>query len=408
MVREIAKERNILIGLVGLLAVFVFLLSWYTAAMSDPAWIFGTNYLSDLGVSANETACLFFNGGCIIGGALLALFGVLIIISNKELAGQLAGPLALLAGVSMALVGVFPEDAGDIHVILALMAFGIGFLCLIAISVKDWKNGLRTLALITPVAAILAITFCLLVIGTDSGPYTFEPLFGGTSFVGTPGVETVVAVLLFSLLALQGMKFMYRGGTARTSPDGSGVSDRHKLAFGFAALLAMASFLVFWLFASLADPSWIFGTDQVYLLGLSSVAEAQMCFSIACIAGGFFTLVYGIGSSMMRSRPYRGHAGFFITLAGGSLMLMGIALIQTGGMWEHAEYVLLILGSLGLACVIASDWSSKRMVTAALYLVLLIVVAAGILAYGSSLSSFCVLALFSALGIEGVRLLIAA
>ena len=405
------KERNILIGLLAILSVFVFFLGWYTAALFDPDWVFGANYLSDLGVSDVEESRLFFNEGCLIGGILLFFFGAVVLASDKGLSGSAGGLAAAVAGIFMAMVGLFPSDQGDIHLYSALAAFGIGFLALAAFAAKDWKNGLRTLSALTIVAFVMTVLAYLMIMGLEIFDlYTIEPLITSEVFIDVPGIETLAALVLFTLMLIQGMKFLYRGASARKTPDGKGISDRHRVAYGFAAMLAMVSFLLFWLFSMLSDTSWVFGTDRAYILGLSPIEQASWTFALACIVGGFFTLLYGIGSGMMTgANPCRGYAGFFITVVGAVMVLMGIAYIAAGEMLEDAEWYVIIVGALGILCMTVSDWINKRMMTASLYLVLLFSIAAAMLLFEyTSLVSYSILIFFLILGIEGARLMVGA
>ena len=139
---KFVKDMNILIGMAGLLAAIVFALCWYTAALSDPAWVFGTNYLSDLGVSDYENAKMFFNGGCLITGLLFVLVGVGLITSRKDDKISLAGgAIAVVSGICVSLIGIVTSDAGNSHAYIAYEAFGLGFVCLILLAVRDFIDG---------------------------------------------------------------------------------------------------------------------------------------------------------------------------------------------------------------------------------------------------------------------------
>ncbi|MDR0778657.1 MAG: DUF998 domain-containing protein [Methanomassiliicoccaceae archaeon] len=394
---ELVKERNILIGLTASLAVVAFGLSWYIAALSDPAWTFGANYLSDLGVSDNEMSRLFFNGGCILAGILLAVTGTAVLTSMKGRLYKAAGLCTMIAGIAMAFVGVFTEDAGSLHFYIACVAFGMGFLALIFVAVKDRMNGLRALSALTVLGVFLVLVSYLWLVQFEDN---------STFLLGAPGVETVMALVLFALFLLQGMKFLYHGGL-ETEVKGKGMCDRHMVAFGFIALFAAVSFLLFMGFAILSDLGWVFGTDPVYMLGLSDVSDTQMFFVIACVVGGLFTLLYGIGAGMMHNGQARSVSGFFIVLMGVSLYLLGLAFLLAPGLInEYVEYCIVTMGVLAILCIAISDWMFKRMTTAAYYFLVALFSALLMLFIGYEMASAVAIALFfTIVGIEGVKLM---
>ncbi|MCL2143421.1 MAG: DUF998 domain-containing protein [Methanomassiliicoccaceae archaeon] len=388
---EPVKERNILIGTLAVIAVIVFAICWFAAAMSDPEWIFGTNYLSDLGVSGYEWAHKYFNGGCLIAGVLFALCGTAIVVSRKRKLDIAAGVFAVLSGICISLIGVVTEDAGDPHYYLALTAFGSGFICLTLISIRDWTDGLRILAPLTPAGMIIIAASAFILLRTAE-----------TDAVA-PGVETVLVIIMISLFMLQGMKFIYHGASERYR----GIADRHKTAFGFTALLGAAAFLLLWLLASVTDGSWTFGSDPAYVLGLSPDDVSNAYFSFACVTGGLLTVIYGIGAGLMHNGALRSVGGSFAVLAGIVLTAIGIMLLLRNDMSACIEQIAVTLGAASLLLVTASDWIRKRMVTASFYLAMIIVCVLSALAAGyDAASAFFVLALFAVLGTEGVRLLI--
>jgi len=71
------------------------------------------------------------------------------------------------------------------------------------------------------------------------------------------------------------------------------------------------------------------------------------------------------------------------------------------------ETAALIFGTVALICVIASDWKKEKMLTAAFYLFILVIVLIHMLINGFETEiSILVLVLFALLGTEGVRLIV--
>jgi hypothetical membrane protein len=366
--------------------------------MSDPAWVFGTHFLSDLGVSDMWSAHMFFNLGCLFAGILFIWFGLGLALSKGESVEKLAGLIAVVSGLAMAMIGIITEGE-SLHAPIAYAAFGLGFLALILLAVKDWKDGLKLLASFTFIGLILgALTYAVL----EAELLVLD--IEWCMFVGFPGVETMAALILLTLFALQGMKYLYQGALERRSPDGRGIADRHKLGYGFALLLGATAFLAFWLFSILSAPEWEFGGDLIYELGMME-GDAGIYFAFACLAGGAFLVLHGAGAGMMRRGYTRNIAALFMTLMGIVLVLEGVTLLASGEMFLLVEYLSIGLGAMALACITASDWQQKRMVTAAFYLVVLVCGAVALLIIGYEVASaLSILAFFVVLEIEGIRL----
>ena len=381
------KEENILIGTAGLFAVIIFALCWFTAALSDPTWVFGTNYLSDLGVSDYEHAHELFNGGCLAAGILFALLGVGLIAVKRDSLELAAGVIAIISGISISLIGIVTSNDGNMHAYIAYTAFGTGFMCLMLLTRRDWIDGLTLLSWIM-VSGFVAVILSALFLRS------------------LPGIETVATSVLLALFFLQGMKFLYRGLVEERSPEKERISDKHKMSFGFAAVLASVLFLILMAFAILSDESWVFGIDPVYLLGSSAVIDTQHFISVGCITGGLFMIMYGIGAGFIQSTRIRSVGGTFAVLAGITFSLIGVSFLAAYSAPACAEYFAVAFGAATMICVIASDWMSDRMITAAFYLIVFMSLATSVFLVGYDyMSAICIVAFFTFLGIEGARLI---
>ena len=109
--KSVSQKAGIACGL----AAAVSFVALYTIAMSlDPSYLFGKNYLSDLGVSDGAWA---FNSGVVIAGTLFvpfALFGLRPALGKGALS-IICVVLMAIAGLFLISIGIFTEDAGDIH-----------------------------------------------------------------------------------------------------------------------------------------------------------------------------------------------------------------------------------------------------------------------------------------------------
>ena len=130
-----AKYRKL--GAISGLIAGVSFVVLYTVAMSlDSEYVFGKNYLSDLGVREGAWA---FNSGLIIAGMLFLIFDVLSIkpiLGKRSLDGAALAMLVIGAGF-LILIGIFTEDAGDLHGIVSygfflsmMVALGLVTVCM--------------------------------------------------------------------------------------------------------------------------------------------------------------------------------------------------------------------------------------------------------------------------------------
>ena len=134
------KGSQSLVAAAGIMGAFAFCILWMIAVFADPSWTFEESYISDLGVSESETAKVAFTFGCILCGALLALFGVGKTWNGKS-ASAASGVFVAVAGIFLALVGVFNEDTGDIHKFMAYLFFICILLGIVIGAIGDYKKG---------------------------------------------------------------------------------------------------------------------------------------------------------------------------------------------------------------------------------------------------------------------------
>jgi len=173
---EVSKVT--LFRLCGLFGAIAFL-SLYLIAMSlDSGYVFGENYLSDLGVSDGAWA---FNSGLLVAGVLFiafALFGLGPEL-GKGIVGRLSTGLMTLSALLLMSIGIFTEDAGDIHGVLSYAFFLETLVTVEVVDLALFKT--RVLGLFGP-----AVSTGCLVYGLGLLP------FGGTPLVETLAVFDIV------------------------------------------------------------------------------------------------------------------------------------------------------------------------------------------------------------------------
>jgi len=155
-----SKDRSIAFAWAGMIGVAAFIIAWMCAEAVDTAWQFGINTLSEFGVSDTD-ASLYFNYGCMITGILVAVFGVGRAVYAKNVGHSLGGVLLVFGGASLALVGVYTMDDGDLHKFVAVCAALFIFLSMIAIAAGNWSANRKILAGIGIVFVFLLIAMCM-------------------------------------------------------------------------------------------------------------------------------------------------------------------------------------------------------------------------------------------------------
>lgn len=181
------KTSGTVLGGIGLIAVLAFTLAWLFASQIDTSWVFGTDMLSDLGVSDTD-AKYFFNYGCVIAGLLILVFGAYGATLDESVGHQIASILLIFAGAMLAGLGLFPQDS-DYHTPIAYALVVFAACSAVSMTASDWKVG----HLVPGGIAVVLIAIAL-------WAAVFEPVDGM--------VEAVAVICGLAWLAVQGCKFI--------------------------------------------------------------------------------------------------------------------------------------------------------------------------------------------------------
>lgn len=95
------KDHSIAFGWVGISSVAVFFAGILACVAVDPAWSW----------TVSSDADKYYTFGCILGGILVALYGVGKIQYGKTIGYCFAGVMIVLAGICIALQGVFTDES---------------------------------------------------------------------------------------------------------------------------------------------------------------------------------------------------------------------------------------------------------------------------------------------------------
>lgn len=172
----------------GVFAVIWFLAMYATAMAFDTVYVFGENYLSDLGVREGAWA---FNFGVIGAGILFILFDVAAVAPalGKGRIQTVAVSLLVLAAAFLVCVGIFTEDAGDLH---GVVSYGFFLTMLVALGVLTWSLS-RSKAL---GRSGTYVTLAVLILGIGLLPMGGDPLSETIAVLGIVGWGAFLSGLL--------------------------------------------------------------------------------------------------------------------------------------------------------------------------------------------------------------------
>jgi len=149
-------------GLILFLAGTQMIICLMLAEATYPGYSISENAISDLGVGPTAPYWLF-NGSVFIFGLMAIYAGYLI---DMEYDKRLNAILLVIAGIGAMGVGVFHEDLGAIHVLMAFLAFFFGGLA----AIFSYKMVKAPYAIVSAVLGVITIA-ALVLIGADVHPW---------------------------------------------------------------------------------------------------------------------------------------------------------------------------------------------------------------------------------------------
>ena len=120
------------------------------------------HWVSELGELGVSTLAVVFNIGLIVGGLALALFMAALGVLRRSRLAWLYVPVGFLAGVSGALVGVFPMNNRGIHIVVALGFFVLGWVAVGLASLDIWRRPEPRFSRWLPVLGAVTVALFLL------------------------------------------------------------------------------------------------------------------------------------------------------------------------------------------------------------------------------------------------------
>ena len=114
-----------------------FIIGMHRAEFLYPGYSVSGNFISDLGATCRAT-CVIYQPSASIFNFSVILFGLLIVLCSyfiwSEFRSSLITALFFISGLGAIGVGLFPETAGFLHVIVSFITFFFGGFAAIAVS----------------------------------------------------------------------------------------------------------------------------------------------------------------------------------------------------------------------------------------------------------------------------------
>jgi hypothetical membrane protein len=130
-------DKRRIVGVLLFSGALLALLGIHLAEFLYPGYSVSGNYISDLGATCRAT-CIVYQPSAFIFNTSVILLGILMISSSfllwKEFHSLIITALFCLSGIGAVGVGLFPETAGFLHVIVSFITFFFGALAAIAAS----------------------------------------------------------------------------------------------------------------------------------------------------------------------------------------------------------------------------------------------------------------------------------
>jgi hypothetical membrane protein len=131
-------------GFYGVVGPLIMLSLILVAISRSTGFSWTESALSDLGDSQYGVAVLF-NWGLIVGGGLIAIFGIGLKASMPGLTRGSAGAVAVvLGGVSLCVAGIFPNTAGAVHLYISGLLFTLFIVALLLIGSEMMREPSET------------------------------------------------------------------------------------------------------------------------------------------------------------------------------------------------------------------------------------------------------------------------
>ena len=152
---------------IGVIGSSIFLIASLVAAIAytgtaGEAFSPANHWVSELGEVGVSALAAVFNVGLFVGGLAFALFMLALGMLRRTRIAWLYACVGFVAGVSCALVGVFPMNQRAIHIVVALGFFVLGWVAVGLASIDIWRRPDPRFARWLPILGAITVALFLL------------------------------------------------------------------------------------------------------------------------------------------------------------------------------------------------------------------------------------------------------
>ena len=169
-------DNRRIVGVLLFSGALLALLGIHLAEFLYPGYSVSGNYISDLGATCRAT-CIVYQPSAFIFNTSVILLGILIISSSyliwKEFHSLIIAALFCFSGLGAVGVGLFPETAGFLHVIVSFITFFFGALAAIA-AIRIVKAPFSYFSVLMGLASLTSLVLYGLEIYMGLGPGGME------------------------------------------------------------------------------------------------------------------------------------------------------------------------------------------------------------------------------------------
>jgi hypothetical membrane protein len=167
------------------------------------------HWISELGQVSVAAHASFFNLMLLIGGATFVVFVVGLWLTSLSRLRWVFGPVGALAGVGGILVGLFPMDHPDEHVLAASTFFNLGWIFVALASISFVRNReARFPVWLAGVGAVSVVAFIAFLVSLRTDTFSRERMASDGPMVGRPDVwiapilewATLVGIMVWVLV----------------------------------------------------------------------------------------------------------------------------------------------------------------------------------------------------------------
>lgn len=152
-------DKKVLSGVLIFAGALIAIMGIHLAEFFYPGYSVSQNYISDLGATCREI-CIVYQPSAIIFNSSVIIFGLLALISSyfiwREFGDFIVAALVCLSGLGAVGVGLFPETAGFLHLVVSFITFFFGALAAIA-AIRIVKEPFSYFSVLMGLSSLIAL-----------------------------------------------------------------------------------------------------------------------------------------------------------------------------------------------------------------------------------------------------------